>query len=179
MLFRFTAPVALFVALAGLAGCSGGSATVGAANQSCATGNAKALCLFNCSLGCSTTGCLRTDIAQNEILILQFTDDIDPASVSSSSVRLRTAAGELPVGEFFVNGDQIEFVPTLLVSGGQTFFGFKPGDTYTLTLPGGANETDVLRSTCSHGRRTPSCRKMRQLSSTAFPSATPPMLGTV
>ena len=72
--------------------------------------------------------------------------DIDPVAVNSSTIRLRTAAGELPVGEFFTNGNQVEFVPTLLVSGGQTFFGFRPGEVYTLTIPGGAN-VETLRST--------------------------------
>ena len=67
---------------------------------------------------------LRSDIAQNEILILQFSDEVDPATVNPSTIRLRTASGELPVGEFFVNGNQVEFVPTLSISGGQTFFGF-------------------------------------------------------
>lgn len=148
MQFRTTASLALIVALAGLAGCSGGGAgTVGAANFSCNGSDALALCLQNCNLGCSTTGCLRTDIAQNEIIILQFSKDVDPATVDPTTIRLRTAAGEQPVGQLFVNGNQVEFVPTLLVSGGQTFFGFRPNEVYTLTIPGGKNEPNSVRST--------------------------------
>ena len=150
MLLRSTAPLALFVSFAILAGCSGGSATVGAANFSCSGTSVRALCLHNCNLGCSATGCLRTDIAQNEILVLQFTDDVDPSTVDSTTIRLRTASGAPPVGEFFVNGNQVEFVPTLLLSGGQTFFGFRPGETYSLTIPGGEDETNTVRSTSGY-----------------------------
>lgn len=147
MQFRTTASLALLVALAGLAGCSGGSATAGAANFSCTGTDPNALCLSNCNLGCSSTGCLRTDIYQNEILILQFSDPVDPSTVDPTTIRLRTAAGEQPVGEFFVNGNQVEFVPTLLVSGGQTYFGFRPNEAYTLTIPGGKKEPITVRST--------------------------------
>ncbi|MBL8751279.1 MAG: hypothetical protein JNK78_19130 [Planctomycetes bacterium] len=129
-----------------LAGCSGGSGEVGSSTFRCVGGTANAICMQNCNLGCSDTGCARTDIAQNEILIFQFSQDIDPASVSPSSIRLRTVSGDQPVGEFLVNGNQVEFVPTLQVIGGQTFFGFTAGETYTMTIPG-AGSPSVVRST--------------------------------
>lgn len=138
---------ALVVALGSLVGCSGGGAAVGSANFTCFGTDSRAICLQNCNLGCSETGCSRTDIAQNEIIILQFSADIDPVSVTPSSIRFRTAAGDQPVGEFFVHGNTVEFVPTLQVSGGQTFFGFAAGETYTMTLPGGDNQNAVVRST--------------------------------
>ena len=103
--------------------------------------------LTNCSLGCSSTGCLRSDIAQNEIIVLQFSDNVDPSTVNSSSIQFRTASGEQPVGDFFVNNNQVEFVPSLRISGGQTFYGFTPGETYTMTLIGGENQNAVVRST--------------------------------
>jgi hypothetical protein len=138
---------ALLVVLTCLAGCSGGGAKVGQASFSCVGGDPRAICLQNCNLGCSATGCQRTNIAQNEIIVLQFSEAIDPASVSPSSIRFRTASGEQPVGELFVNGNQVEFVPTLSISGGQTFFGFSAGETYTMTIPGGQNQPAVVRST--------------------------------
>lgn len=147
MQFRSCAPTTFLVAFAALAGCSGGGAAVGSASFSCTGDGAKALCLTNCSLGCSSTGCLRSDIAQNENVILQFSDVVDPATVNSSTIQFRTASGGLPVGEFFVNGNQVEFVPTLLVSGAQTFFGFTAGETYTMTLPGGIDAPVSVRST--------------------------------
>lgn len=142
-----SAGIALLVALSALAGCSGGGGSTGTVTFSCAGTNPQAICLESCNLGCSATGCSRTDIAQNEIIIFQFSEDIDPGSVSPSSIRFRTASGEQPVGEFFVNGRQVEFVPTLSISGGQTFFGFSAGDTYTLTIPGGDTQPAVVRST--------------------------------
>ena len=143
--------VALVLALGCLAGCSGGSGKVGGASFSCSsagsTGTPRVICLESCNLGCSTTGCARTDIAQNEVVILIFSEDIDPSTVTPSSIRFRTAAGNQPVGEFFVNGKIVEFVPTLSISGGQTYFGFSAGETYTMTVIGGENEPAVVRGT--------------------------------
>ena len=133
--------------LFGLAAC--GSSAVGAASLGfdCQGNDAQVICLQNCNLGCSETGCARTDIAQNEIVILQFSQDVDPATVTPSSIRFRTASGEQPVGEFLVHGNQVEFVPTLAVSGGVTYFGFTAGETYTMTLPAGDASPTVVRST--------------------------------
>jgi hypothetical protein len=144
---RALAGTAMVALAALLAGCGGGGATVASSAFGCTSGEAGAFCLTDCSIGCSSTGCLRTDVAQNEILILQFSANIDPASVSTSTVQLRTASGELPVGQFLVNGNQIEFLPTLLISGNQSFFGFRPGETYTLTIPGGRDASQKLRTT--------------------------------
>ncbi len=139
--------IALLLALSGLAGCSGSGGATASANFNCGSPNPKVICLSSCNLGCSATGCARTDIAQNEIIILQFSEDIDPSTVTPSSIRFRTASGDQPVGEFFVNGRQVEFVPTLSISGGQTFFGFSAGDTYTMTIPGGDTSLAVVRGT--------------------------------
>ncbi len=106
--------------------------------------------MAQCNLGCSATGCARTDIAQNEIIILKFSEAVDPASVNESSIRFRTASGDEPVGEFFVQNEIVQFVPTLSISGGQTFFGFTGGETYTMTIVGGPDEPAVVRG--SSGR---------------------------
>ncbi|MCU0864793.1 MAG: Ig-like domain-containing protein [Planctomycetes bacterium] len=137
--------LALFLAL--LAGCSGGGGSVGVSTTDCGDPDSRVICLLSCNLGCSSTGCARTDIAQNEIVILNFSDDLNPSTVGPASIRFRTASGAEPVGEFFVNGKTVEFVPTLSVSGGQTFFGFNAGETYTMTIPGGEGQLGVLRST--------------------------------
>lgn len=148
MVVRRSHPIALAVALTGLVGCTGGVASnTGLASFNCADANTRIICLQNCSLGCSASGCARTDIAQNETIILQFSDAIDPLSVNSTTIRLRTASGEQPVGQFFVNGNQVEFLPTLAVTSGQTFFGFQPGETYTMTIPGGDGQLATVRST--------------------------------
>ena len=146
MSVRHLHSVALLLALGGLAGCSGGGSTA-SLSTSCGSPNTRFLCLNSCNLGCSSTGCARTDVAQNEIIILNFSEPVDPNSVNAASIRFRTASGSEPVGEFFVNGNTVEFVPTLSISGGQTFFGFSAGETYTMTLPGGDTELNVVRST--------------------------------
>ena len=142
---RFALLVAL-VALA-LTSCGGGGGSVASAGFDCAGDSTGVICLEQCNLGCSTTGCSRTDIAQNEIIILKFSEPVDPNSVNESSIRFRTASGDEPVGEFFVNGSVVEFVPTLSISGGQTFFGFTGGETYTMTIVGGQNQQEVVRGT--------------------------------
>lgn len=149
---------ALLVALGGLAGCSGGSSVVGDTTAGCVSGARDVICLTNCNLGCSSTGCARTDIAQNEVILLEFSDAVDPASVTPSSIRFRTASGDQPVGEFFVNGRIVEFKPTLLISGGTTYFGFAAGETYSMTIPGGKDQPAVVRSTAGRPfEKTLSC----------------------
>ena len=131
-----------------LSACSGGSSKSAAnAGFRCANGVADVLCLQSCNLGCSETGCSRTEIAQNELIVLTFSEDVDPHSVSSSSILFRTPTGAEAVGEFLVNGNRVEFVPSLSVSGGQTFYGFTSGDTYVMTIIGADNQPAVVRGT--------------------------------
>jgi hypothetical protein len=137
----------LLLAGIGLAACSGGGTTTGSAGVDCGVAGASVICLESCNLGCSTTGCAQTDIAQNQIVILNFSEAIDPATVTSSSIRFRTASGSQPVGEFVVEGRTVRFLPSLSISGGQTFFGFTSGETYTMTILGGTEQTSVVRST--------------------------------
>ena len=145
---RYSLLVALLVfALTGF-GCGGGGSGTGSTGFSCNNGDASGvLCLQQCNLGCSSTGCARTDIAQNEVIIMFFSEAVDPNSVNTSSIRFRTPTGDEPVGEFLVNGNRVEFVPTLSISGGQTFFGFTSGETYTMTIVGGREQAEVVRST--------------------------------
>lgn len=147
MLVRRSPYLALFLAMGGLAGCSGSGGGAVLANASCGVAGSRVICLDSCNLGCSANGCALTDIAQNQIVIFQFSEDVDPSTVNASSIRFRTASGEQPVGVFFVNGRQVEFVPTLSISGGQTFFGFAAGETYTLAIPGGDDQPAVVRGT--------------------------------
>jgi hypothetical protein len=158
ILRRWQGSALLMLAACGLAACSGGGTTTGSAGVDCGTAGATVICLESCNLGCSTTGCAQTDIAQNQIVILNFSEAIDPVSVNTSSIRFRTPTGNQPVGEFVVDGRTVKFLPSLSISGGQTFFGFTSGETYTMTILGGDSQTSVVRSTS--GRpfdRTLSC----------------------
>src|ERR1043165_4704503 len=104
MLLRFVSSrafafSALVVGSVGLTGCSSGGAASASA-LSCDAANSNALCLQNCSLGCSSTGCQITDIAQNEIITLTFNKDVDPTSVTDASIQFRTATGDVPIGDY-------------------------------------------------------------------------------
>ena len=141
---RFAVPC---VALVALAACNHGRPAGTHAATSC-TGSARnAVCLDGCSLGCHANTCDVTDIAQNEHIVLRFSQPMDPRSINVNTVLLRTATGVLPVGDFLVNGAIVEFVPKVQAIGAQTFFGFAAGETYTMTLPGGPGEHNSCRST--------------------------------
>jgi hypothetical protein len=105
------------------------------------------MCLASCNLGCSGNTCAVSNIAQNQNIVLVFSKNVDPLWANASTIQFRTASGDQPVGEFFVNGTVVEFRPQVLIVGGQSFFGFQANETYTMTLPGGVNEPNALRST--------------------------------
>ena len=146
---RYSLIIALLVVAVLGVGCGGGTSSVGSTGFDCGSGeeNDRVLCLQSCNLGCSSTGCATTNIAQNEVIVLFFSEDIDPSSVNTSSIRFRTPTGDEPVGEFLVNGNRVEFVPTLSISGGQTFFGFTSGETYTMAILGGGEQSNIVRGT--------------------------------
>ncbi|MEM7202004.1 MAG: hypothetical protein AAF628_17180 [Planctomycetota bacterium] len=134
-------------------GCSGGSSPARIAAPGCtqaggvaASPEQSGLCLVSCNLGCTSSGCSINQIAQNQPATLVFNQDIDPASVTTASLSLRTASGEQPQGRLLVNGPVVQFVPEVLTVGAQSFFGFRGGETYTMRLPGGSAEINALRA---------------------------------
>lgn len=113
--------------------CSGGEAGVGTNSPSC--DSQSKFCLVSCNLGCTIAGtCAISEIAQNQPIELQFSDLIDPASVTSGAVSLRTASGEAPSGSFTVSGSTLVFVPEVRITGGVTRFGFRAGEDYILNI---------------------------------------------
>ena len=84
--------VACLPVLAAL-GCGGGGGSGAPLRQGCSQqGSGSVLCLVRCNLGCTQTGCAISDIYQNQQIVLTFNQNIDPTSVTSSSVSLRTSA---------------------------------------------------------------------------------------
>jgi hypothetical protein len=142
--------VSLFVLLGG---CSGGSSGSSSSTPSCADPSDK-FCLVSCNLGCSVSGsCLVTEIAQNQPIVLNFSLPIDPATVTNTSVSLKTANGESPTGRFVVDGSSLVFQPEARLVGGNTVFGFRPQETYLLSLLAGSNA--ALRATSGELLATP------------------------
>jgi len=145
MQFRVRPPYAVFLLTICLAACSGGGGGSSVPGPDC-SGGAQAFCLTTCNLGCSLVGCTISDIAQNQPIFLRFNQDVNPNSINSGSVSIRTSTGAEPRGRLIVNGPVVQFVPDVLISGAQTFFGFDPGETYVMFLPSG-NAVNVVQST--------------------------------
>lgn len=137
MLRRVFVASSMFVLLALGAGCSGSSGP--RADVAAACGTAGGFCLANCNLGCSDNGgCSVTDIAPNQPIELQFSQVLDPATVNTASVSIRTPSGQEPVGALIVEDNLVRFLPEVRTVQGSTFFGFTSNETYTITIPGGA-----------------------------------------
>lgn len=152
-------PGLLFGGLALFAGCSsGGGSDARSSQPGCASSST--FCLVTCNLGCTTAGsCAVNSIAQNQNIELVFSQAIDPSSVTSASISLKTAAGETPSGSFVIDGNRIVFVPEARLIAGITTFGFRSGEEYVLTLPGGTEELQSVRSNSGDRlARTVACR---------------------
>jgi hypothetical protein len=129
------------------AGCNSGSGSASRlSSPACASGSTK-FCLVSCNLGCSNTSCSVSQIAQNQSIQLTFSQAVDPTSVNSGTVLLRTAGGEPPIGDLLVSDRTITFQPRIEIQGGATFFGFRANETYVLTVPSGTDGGASLRST--------------------------------
>ena len=127
-------------------GCSGGGGGDITELRARCPGGAS-FCLVSCNLGCAQGGCTISEIAQNQTITLEFSQTVDPASVTPATVSIRTANGEQPVGRLIVHGNKVTFQPEIRVSGGKTLFGFDAGKVYVVSLPGGPGQPQSIRST--------------------------------
>src|SRR5690606_11756694 len=130
-----------------LAACSGSGSSGGGVLQDCTATGENVFCLTSCTLGCSHAGCNLNRIAQNEPITRSASPAVDQFSVPphTTSITLSTATGEQPVGDWVVEDNRVTFVPSVLISGGTTFYGFRPDMTYTLRVAARPS-TDVIRS---------------------------------
>lgn len=139
----------LFTGLFALAACSsGGSDNTAEVRIRCLNG--QAFCIIGCDLGCSQTGCAVSEIAENQKLRFKFSDRVDPASVNSASISIRTASGVAPdgdfAGDFLVGGSEVTFVPRVRTVQGVSTFGFLRNESYIITLAGGKSGNQGVRS---------------------------------
>ena len=122
------------------AGCSGGSSATGdagiGATVRCPSGDS--FCVISCDLGCTSTACSITQIAENQPLRFTFNQSINSLSVNNGSFSIRTASGESPDGATLVDGRTVTFVPLISVSNGISSFGFRRNQAYVITLVDGA-----------------------------------------
>lgn len=134
-----------------LTGCTGGSSStqsVGGASASGRCADTSSFCLLSCDLGCGSTGCQVTQVAENQRLQFRFNQPLAADSVNGSSFSIRTATGIAPDGAFQVAGNAITFVPSIRVTNGVSSFGFQRNESYIISLASGSQS---VRST-SGGR---------------------------
>ena len=99
-----------------------------------------------CSLGCNSGTCAVNEIATNQSIVLTFNDEVDPASVSFTTISLvEQSNGTSPQGEFIVDGPRVIFRPALTETTGGILFGFADGSIYELSIKS-APESNVVRS---------------------------------
>lgn len=72
----------------------------------------------------------------NEPLSFDFSDEIDPASVTSRSLSILAPDGTRARGELYVEGDRVRFEPAPVLSPDYADGGYRPGATYSVTLQG-------------------------------------------
>ncbi len=108
-----------------------------------------------CSLGCQGGSCAVNQIATNQDIVFTFNDDVDPASVSFTSLSVvEVSNGSTPPGEFVVDGRKLIFRPSLIESQAGISFGFAEGSVYRVTLFA-APESNVVKSVIGRPNLSP------------------------
>lgn len=139
----------LLLAAATLSSCGGGG------SDSAAGATSGDLDLEVCSLGCSGGTCSVRQIAVNSDLVFNFDGQIDPNTVSFTSISLvNLTNGGTPTGKFLVNGSEVIFRPSYLDGQEGVSFGFEESSIYSLELKSEPGESFVVRTTTGRGNKT-------------------------
>jgi len=122
--------------LPGLAGCGGGN------NETPADVDPTEIVLVRLEPGDG-----ESSVPRNRVVRLFFNEPILPESVTDQSIRLRTGGTfqTRPEGSFLVNGNIVEFDPTVTRAGGPNAAGFPAGAQIEVVVPiltPGSNEPD-------------------------------------
>lgn len=141
-------PVLVVSGLLALAasGCSSGSSTTGDSSVRVRCNDGAAFCLVSCDLGCTSSACSITEIAENQALRFSFSERVDTASVNNATLSIRTATGVAPEGDYQVTGSEVVFVPRVRTVNGVSSFGFARNESYVITLVGGPSPGQTIRS---------------------------------
>ncbi|RMH02023.1 MAG: hypothetical protein D6702_09630 [Planctomycetota bacterium] len=146
---RRTSGLLLALGLLGMLPACGGSTSAGVVTRA---GNFR---LALCSLGCGGGTCAVNQIATNQDIVFTFNDDVDPATVSFSTISVvEVANGSTPPGEFLVSGRKVIFRPQLIENEAGIQFGFDEGANYRVTLLA-SPESSVVRSVIGRPNLTP------------------------
>jgi hypothetical protein len=139
-LSALAASLALF-----LPACSGGG------SDSSSSGGTSDMYILTCSLGCPSgvggqeVQCTPLSIALNQELSVTFSQPVSPASLNTETFRLiNTLSGAVPIGTRLVdpsNPRRVIFRPSLgFDTSGNPIFGFQPGASYSIEIPGTAQD---------------------------------------
>lgn len=110
--------------------------------------------LTHCSLGCSSGTCSVNTIATNEDIILTFNRDVDPTSVTLTSIRIiEETTGLTPFVQFLVDGPEVIIRPVLIETGVGVTFGFVDRGQYRIQLVA-EPESHVVRGLGGVGNRS-------------------------
>ena len=135
----------LLTGLLALAGCSSGTADDPTSVRINCLGG-QSFCIISCDLGCSQSGCSVSEVAENQRVRFKFSDRVDPASVSASSLSIRTATGVAPDGDYLVTSSEVTFVPKVRTVNGVSTFGFLRNESYIISLAGGNTAAQGIRN---------------------------------
>src|SRR5262245_15390452 len=76
-----------------------------------------------------------TNLSRNAQLLMKYSEQVDPGSVTNQTIQIRSGTGLSPQGSFSVNGNQVRFDPTVTAQGQPNPFGFDPQVQYTVYIP--------------------------------------------
>lgn len=108
-----------------------------------------------CSLGCQGGTCAVNQIATNQDIVITFNDDVDPATVSFTTIQVvEVSNGSTPPGEFLVNGRKVTFRPALIETAAGILFGFQEDAIYQIKVFA-SPESNVIRSVIGRPNLTP------------------------
>ena len=86
------------------------------------------------------------DFARNGQILLVFSEDVSPLSVTSQTVQIRFGPQfqSVPTGSFSISGNTVRFDPTVDVQGQPNPFGFQPVTRYTVDIPAVGDQEQVV-----------------------------------
>lgn len=85
------------------------------------------------------------EVFLNERIVIHFSEELEPTSVHTASLRITDSEGRAARGEWSVNGARLEFTPAAVLSPELSDGGFRPGARYSVRMLG-FPAPDSLRS---------------------------------
>jgi len=129
------------------ASCGGGGSGGGSESTSSGEGSSNSSLVL---IDTSVSGLV--GVSLNQIIVFEFSDDLDPDTVRPDTIRIRQGPdyGKQVPGDFRVDGNIVRFYPRLPVMADLSDAGLQPGRPYRITLPGSPAVATVRSWTGEH-----------------------------